>query len=71
MRQFTKCMMHFEVIVALSNQYIANKPAKYGIKMYALINARTFYTYDMVIYWGKQPEEPHQLSNDASSVVKQ
>ncbi|XP_072389368.1 uncharacterized protein [Diabrotica undecimpunctata] len=51
-------------------QYIANRPAKYGIKIYALVDARTFSTKILEIYPGKQPEGTYQLPNDASSVVK-
>ncbi|XP_030758010.1 piggyBac transposable element-derived protein 3-like [Sitophilus oryzae] len=51
-------------------QYIANKPAKYGIKIYSLADAKIFYTYNMEIYAGKQPEGPYNIPNDASSVVK-
>ncbi|XP_072380867.1 uncharacterized protein [Diabrotica undecimpunctata] len=51
-------------------QYIANKPAKYGIKIYALVGSRTFFTHNLEIRPGKQIEGPYQLPNDASSVLK-
>uniref|UniRef100_A0A1B6M803 PiggyBac transposable element-derived protein domain-containing protein n=1 Tax=Graphocephala atropunctata TaxID=36148 RepID=A0A1B6M803_9HEMI len=50
--------------------YIPNKPAKYGLKVYALVDARTFYTSKMEVYPAQQPQGPFFLSNDASSVVK-
>ncbi|KAJ8969914.1 hypothetical protein NQ314_001531 [Rhamnusium bicolor] len=50
-------------------QYIANKPAKYGIKIYALVDSRTFFTSNLEIYADKQPEELFQVKNDAASVV--
>jgi hypothetical protein len=34
-------------------QYIASKPGKYGIKIYALVDSRIFYTQDLEIYAGK------------------
>lgn len=36
--------------------YIPSKPCKYGIKMFALVDARMQYTYNLEIYCGKQPE---------------
>ncbi|KAJ8968179.1 hypothetical protein NQ314_002438 [Rhamnusium bicolor] len=50
-------------------QYIVNKPAKYGIKIYALVDSRTFFTSNLEMYAGKQPEGPFQVKNDAASVV--
>ena len=35
-------------------QYIPSKSAKYGIRMYALCDAKTFYTTSLEIYFGKQ-----------------
>ncbi|XP_066260986.1 piggyBac transposable element-derived protein 4-like [Euwallacea similis] len=31
-------------------QYIPNKPAKYGIKVFALVDARTFYIFNLEVY---------------------
>lgn len=47
-------------------QYIPNKPAKDGIKMFALCDAKSFYTSNLEIYCGKRPDGPfavHQFSN--------
>ena len=51
-------------------QYIPSKPAKYGVKIYALCDAAVFYTYNLEIYPGRQPEGQYQLSNKPADVVK-
>lgn len=51
-------------------QYIANKPAKYGVKIYAVSDAKTYFTINMEIYAGTQPNGPFKLDNDVQSVVK-
>lgn len=49
--------------------YIPNKPAKYGIKVFALCDARTWYTSNLEIYAGKQPDGPYKISNSGYDVV--
>lgn len=51
-------------------QYIPSKPNKYGIKCFALTDAKLYYTYNIEIYAGKQPEGPFFVSNKPSDVVK-
>lgn len=51
-------------------QYIPSKPAKYGIKIFALCDSKTFYTSNLEIYCGKQPEGPWKISNKSEDVVK-
>ncbi|XP_016664280.1 piggyBac transposable element-derived protein 4-like, partial [Acyrthosiphon pisum] len=50
-------------------QYMDKKPAKYGLKMYALCDARTFYTYNLEIYCGKQDTGPFATSNKPYDIV--
>src|SRR5215469_7131658 len=80
----TKCKSHYSLgeLVTIDEklekfrgncpfrQYIANKPGKYGIKIYALVDSRIFYTQNLEIYAGKQPEGPYQLSNSPADVVE-
>jgi len=35
--------------------YIPSKPAKYGIKVFSLVDAKMSYTYNLEVYAGKQP----------------
>ena len=51
-------------------QYIPNKPAKYGIKIYALCDAKTFYTLNLEIYCGKQMPGPCLKSNKPNDIVQ-
>lgn len=51
-------------------QYIKSKPAKYGIKIFAVVDSKMFYTHNMEIYAGKQPEGPFNLCNSPASLVK-
>lgn len=51
-------------------QYIPSKPAKYGIKNFALVDAKTYYTGNMEIYAGTQPDGPYSISNKTVDVVK-
>ncbi|XP_046663091.1 piggyBac transposable element-derived protein 1-like [Homalodisca vitripennis] len=51
-------------------QYIKNKPAKYGLKIYALVCAKTFYTANLEVYAARQPPGPYQIDNSARSVVQ-
>lgn len=50
-------------------QYIPSKPNKYGIKIFALVDARNFYNVKMEIYAGKQPPGPFEKSNTPEDVV--
>lgn len=50
-------------------QYIPQKPAKYGVKMFALCDGRTFYTNNLEIYAGKNQTGPYSLSNSPRDVV--
>lgn len=51
-------------------QYIPSKPAKYGIKIFALVDSKTFYTMNMEIYCGKQPDgSPYFVSNKPYDLV--
>ncbi|KFM65393.1 PiggyBac transposable element-derived protein 4, partial [Stegodyphus mimosarum] len=51
-------------------QYIPSKTAKYGIKIFALVDSRTFYSYSMEIYEGQQPEGPFRVENSPFQITK-
>nr|XP_022901780.1 piggyBac transposable element-derived protein 4-like [Onthophagus taurus] len=50
-------------------QFIPSKPSKYGIKMFALTDARCFYTVNLEVYVGLQPEGPFRKSNKPEDIV--
>uniref|UniRef100_A0A1Y1K4Z8 PiggyBac transposable element-derived protein domain-containing protein n=1 Tax=Photinus pyralis TaxID=7054 RepID=A0A1Y1K4Z8_PHOPY len=51
-------------------QYIPSKPAKYGIKIFALVDCDNMYTINLEIYAGVQPDGPYKVSNSPSDVVQ-
>lgn len=51
-------------------QYITNKPLKYGLKVFSMVDSRTFYTYNMETYVGKQEYGPFKVSNSPGDVVE-
>jgi len=50
--------------------YIPSKPAKYGIKIQALVDAKSFYIFNLEVYAGKQPAGPYAVSNSAFAIVE-
>lgn len=51
-------------------QYMPQKPAKYGIKIYSMCDSQTFYTFNMIIYCGTQKPGPYETSNKPFDIVK-
>lgn len=51
-------------------QYIPSKPAKYGLKIFALADAKVFYTANLEVYVGTQPDGPYKLSNSPADLVE-
>ncbi|GBL61279.1 hypothetical protein AVEN_216690-1 [Araneus ventricosus] len=50
--------------------YISNKSSKYGIKIFALVDATTFYAWNLEIYAGTQPAGPYSIENGPDKIVK-
>lgn len=51
-------------------QYIPSKPNKYGIKIFALSDAKFYYTSHIEVYVGEQPEGPFRKDNSGKSIVE-
>ena len=50
-------------------QYLPSKAAKYGIKMFALVDSETYFTNNLKVYVGTQPEGLRRVDNDPASIV--
>lgn len=51
-------------------QYMPKTPARYGIKIFSLVDSRMFYTSNMEVYVPNQPSGYYSLDTRPSSVVK-
>ena len=51
-------------------QYIPSKPTKYGVKIFAMVDASNFYTSNMEVYVGVQPKGPCKVNNKPGDVVE-
>lgn len=49
--------------------YIPSKPRRYGLKVFAIVDAESFYVLALEMYAGKQPEGPFAISNKPFDVV--
>lgn len=49
--------------------YMPDKPARYGIKIYALCCAKTMYAVNLEIYPGQQPNGPYKVSTSSMDVT--
>ena len=51
-------------------QYIPSKPAKYGVKTFALCDAKTYFMENLEVHCGNQPTGPHEVSNSPADIVE-
>lgn len=50
-------------------QYLPNKPAKHGVKVFVTCDAKTFYVYNLKVYCGKQLDGPYNMPNTPTAIV--
>lgn len=50
-------------------QYIKSKPARYGIKVFAVVDSESWYTFNLEPYLGTQPSGAFQVDNSTKEVV--
>lgn len=50
-------------------QYIPTKPAKYGLKIFALVDAKSFYMGNLEIYCGTQLHSLYNMSSKPFDIV--
>lgn len=51
-------------------QYITSKPNKYGQKVFALVDSKTYYACNLEVYVGSESPGPYAQSNSPSAVVE-
>ncbi|KAJ8934084.1 hypothetical protein NQ314_013603 [Rhamnusium bicolor] len=51
-------------------QYIPSKPKKYEIKIFAHSDAKMYYTMNLEVYVGQQPDGPYKVSNSSNCIVE-
>lgn len=51
-------------------QYIPSKPNRYGLKVFALVDSRTYYSVNLEVYVGTQPDGSYACDNSASALVQ-
>lgn len=51
-------------------QYIPSKPNKYGLKVFAMVDSKSYYTCNLEVYVGTQPDGPYSIDNSPSAVVQ-
>lgn len=52
-----------------SRKCVPSKPSKYSIKSGATEDAKVFYTGNVEVYAGRQPEGPHAVGNKPADVA--